>query len=100
MSFPSEYPGNLHDAFHDAFYAFIEGDEFEPTVYCVNDDDQSLWLAMDPKERLMWIAGMLRHNTDTLPGDICADLDIPQGSTYAQGCEKILRGEIDPEEYE
>jgi hypothetical protein len=89
-----KFPDHLREAFLEALYACIDGDEAELSVYWHSADDQRRWLAMDSEERLMWIAAKLSDCTDILPGDTCADLDIPQGSTYGQACTKILQGEI------
>jgi hypothetical protein len=92
-------PGDLPEAFEAALYAYKNGEEVEP-VYFGDDDDESRWMLMDPKERLMLVLSGLRYSTAIMPDHICAELDLPQGSTYAQGIEKILRDEFDPEEYE
>jgi hypothetical protein len=88
------FPDHLREAFHEALYACIDGDEAELSVYWHSEYDQRPWLAMDAEERLMWIAEKLSECTDILPSDTCTDLDIPQGSTYRQACMKILQGEV------
>ncbi len=34
---------------------------------------------------LRWLVGQLWNSTDVMPGEVCDDLDLPPGSTYAQG---------------
>ena len=72
------------------------GNEVEPSEYWDNEDDQRRWLAMDPEERLMRIAGKLWFCTDIMPGDTCDDLHMLSGSTYAQACRKIRQGFVTP----
>jgi hypothetical protein len=37
-----------------------------------------------------WLLGQLWNCTDTMPGDECSFLDLPQGSTYAQAVRKVV----------
>ena len=41
------------------------------------------------------VLGLLWNCTDTMPSEACKSLDLPQGSTYAQGARKVkdLRSE-------
>jgi hypothetical protein len=84
--------------FHYALDAYIDDDGAEPDEYWDDMDDQNRWLAMDAEERLMKISGKLWRCTDILPGETCDILDLPPGSTYAQGCRKIRRGYVTPAE--
>jgi len=33
----------------------------------------------------------LYHCTDTMPSDLCQELDVPVGSSYAQAAQKLLK---------
>jgi hypothetical protein len=37
-----------------------------------------------------WLCGRLFNCTDIMPTDLCEELDLPQGSTYARGARKVL----------
>lgn len=63
-------PGHLRDRFADE----VQG-EGEP----MTDSDF---------ERLI---GQLWNCTDTMPSDLCDELDLPVGSTYAQGARSLRR---------
>jgi len=38
------------------------------------------------------LAGLVWNCTDCMPGSLCSDLDMPPGSTYAQGARKVRLG--------
>ena len=68
-------PGYLREAFGDYLDSDCEAD-----VVLVDDEE---W----PVAKL---CGKLWRCTDVLPGAYCGDLDIPQGSTYAQAVRVVL----------
>ena len=69
-------PGHLRDALQDYF----EGGRK------LIDLAETLRIGDEEKTRpLRWLIGQLWNCTDTMPGALCGDLDLPQGSTYAQG---------------
>ncbi len=39
--------------------------------------------------QVRWLIGQLWNCTDIVPGDCCTELDIGQGSTYAQAVRKM-----------
>ena len=49
----------------------------------------SRWKAMSSKERGRWLLGKLWNDRSILPSIDCNILEIPQGSTYAQGVRKL-----------
>lgn len=51
------------------------------------------WRLMTPEDRLRWLIGELWNCISIMPSSTCSDLELPQGSTYAQGVRK-LREEI------
>jgi len=54
-----------------------------------DQDKQARFEAMSTDEQLWWLAGQLWHCTDCLPGHVCEELELPQGSTYAQAARHI-----------
>ena len=40
-----------------------------------------------------WLIGQLWHCTDVMPSDLCAELDMPIGSTYARAVQQIAAGD-------
>lgn len=38
-----------------------------------------------------WVLGRLWHCTDIMPGDLCDDLDLPRGSSYACGAQLVAK---------
>lgn len=65
-------PGHIRDA----FLGYLEGDG-EPSLNDVVEVGSEMWTV----RRLI---GKLYHCADILPSHACSQLDIPQGSTYAQ----------------
>ena len=45
------------------------------------------------EERLERLCGLLWNCTDIMPSDLCQELDLPQGSTYAQGARHLKSAE-------
>ena len=41
-----------------------------------------------PSEKLL---GRLCHCTDIMPGDVCAQLELEPGSTYARAAQRLIR---------
>ena len=80
-----QYPGHLRDG----FVALIEGDETADDLYFYDARNQQRWEGMNGDERLLWLSGQLWQCTDCLPGHVCDELAIPQGSTYAQAARHI-----------
>jgi hypothetical protein len=44
---------------------------------------------MNAGERLWWLSGQLWNCTDVLPGAACKEVEVLQGSTYAQAARLI-----------
>ena len=60
----------------------------------------SRWKHMSSRERGCWLLGKLWNDRSILPSGDCAVLEIPQGSSYAQGVRKVKddwRLELRPE---
>lgn len=67
-------PGYLRDAFQE----------------WLDEDDAPDWVEIDgEKHPVDYLLGKLWNSTDVLPASYCQNLDIPQGSTYAQAARKI-----------
>ena len=49
----------------------------------------SKWKQMSNRERGSWLLGKLWNDRSILPCGDCTVLEIPQGSTYAQGVRKL-----------
>lgn len=47
--------------------------------------------AIDSDGEYKHLIGKLWNCTDCMPASLCEDLDLPQGSTYAQGVRKLKR---------
>ena len=62
-------------------------------VHCSNAERERLtdWLDTPDDGTPPPTPGKLSYCTDTLPWEYCSQLDIPQGSTYAQGIRVAYR---------
>ena len=71
-------PGHLRDAFHD----WVEAGT--PTEFNIelNGGDATV--------TARWIRGQLWNCSDTMPSSLCADLEIPAGSSYAQAVRSLI----------
>lgn len=74
---PGHAPGHLRDAFLDALEAEQFPDDARPLEHLEADTAHA--------------AGLLWNCTDTMPSGVCADLELPVGSTYAQGARRVVR---------
>ena len=79
-------PGYLRDA----FVWLIEGKESVAEVFYA-DKTRACLEAMNADEQLSWLSGQLWNCTDILPGGVCTELDLRQGSTYAQAARLLRR---------
>jgi hypothetical protein len=55
----------------------------------IKDRREAFRLAVELKTCGRKTAGRLLSCMDVMPRDLCADLDLPAGSTYAQGARKV-----------
>ena len=94
-------PGHLREA----LLACLDDSAAEHWYDKLTDDEtlifhyvpmQIRWEKMTLRERARWLCGQLWNCTDILPGMACADLDLPEGSTYARAVRK-LRDELEEE---
>lgn len=76
--------------FRDAFVCLIEGKESVSDEFYA-DKTRAHLEAMNADEQLRWLSGQLWNCTDILPGGVCSELDIRQGSTYAQAARLLRR---------
>jgi hypothetical protein len=77
-------PGHLRDAFVDLV------EEGETDMFFFNQlDKQAGFENMDADDQLWWLSGQLWNCTDCLPSNVCDDLDMPTGSSYAQAARLI-----------
>jgi hypothetical protein len=79
-------PGYLRDA----FVCLIEGKESVAEEFYA-DETRARLEAMSADEQLRWLSGQLWNCTDILPGGVCTELDLRQGSTYAQAARLLRR---------
>lgn len=77
-------PGYLREA----LCALLVGEESVADDF-FDDKTRTRLEAMSADEQLHWLSGQLWLCTDTLPGDYCRELEIPQGSSYAQAARLI-----------
>jgi hypothetical protein len=47
------------------------------------------WQAMDAHLRLSWMIGQLWICSSIMPGICCDHMNLPRGSSYAQGARKL-----------
>ena len=75
-------PGHLRDAFTE----WVEDDGAESATVPVGSagDERST----------EWLIGQLWNCCDCMPRDLCAELNLPQGSTYAQGVRSLHMGSV------
>jgi len=78
------YPGHLRDAFCE----LVEGRESVADTF-YDDRTRTRLEGMSADEQLWWLSGLLWQCTDVLPGTYCDDLELYQGSTYAQAARVI-----------
>jgi hypothetical protein len=76
-------PGHIRDAFCELV------EEGETTVEFYGKQSYAHVDAMSTDELLWWLSGQLWNCTDCLPGSVCGDLDISQGSTYARATRHV-----------
>jgi hypothetical protein len=76
--------------YRDAFVRVIEGKESVAEEFYA-DKTRARLEAMNADEQLRWLSGQLWNCTDILPGGVCSELDIRQGSTYAQAARLLRR---------
>lgn len=53
------------------------------------DEQVARWEAAKKKERALWLTGKLWNDSNIMPGSVCAELDLPLGSTYARAARKL-----------
>jgi hypothetical protein len=82
----------VHVANHyrDAFVRSIEGEESVAGEFYADKAGARLE-AMNADEQLRWLSGQLWNCTDILPAGVCSELDMRQGSTYAQAARLLRR---------
>lgn len=76
-------PGHIRDMFYDIMLCGETGQMF------FDDTRQARFASMDVEDKKRWLAGQVWHCTDIMPSELCEELDIQQGSTYAQGARQI-----------
>lgn len=76
----SHFPGHLRDAFID----WVQSDGMPEVARVEVDYEDAAW----PARKLL---GVFCHCTDAMPSELCRDLDIEPGSTYARAAQRLLR---------
>jgi len=95
-------PGHLREAFEQAtdlgnweplgsWYENLDEDE---AIFFNDPQKQAWWENLSPRDRGLWLTGQLWNCTDIMPSTLCGGLDLPFGSTFAQGVRK-LRAEME-----
>jgi hypothetical protein len=69
------YPGHIRDA----FITWVEAEQPSSFVY----EDERRWTARK-------LLGKLWHCSDVMPGYVCSDLDMAQGSSYAAAAQQLI----------
>jgi len=82
-------PGHLRNAFCD-WWEYPCGLDDRRQCPCDLDELVSIGDYGD-RRPVRWLVGRLWNCTDIMPGDICNDLDLAPGSTYAQGVRRIAQ---------
>lgn len=86
-------PGHLRDEFLECIdYAgdvWYEPLGNEDVLFFYSPAMQLRWDRMNLHERMLWITGQLWNCSDILPGLICSELELPQGSTYSRAVRKL-----------
>ena len=70
-------PGHLRDAFIEWLCSSERGDTTE---------------VGGERRPLRWLIGQLWNCSDVMPSEYCEELELPQGSTYAQAVRSISKG--------
>lgn len=88
-------PQFIRDLFHESQYHT----DCDPWFDCLDEEFGEIhldegpiltrWNTMSTRERGLWLTGKLWNDTGIMPRILCMLLDIPQGSSYAQGVRKL-----------
>jgi hypothetical protein len=98
-------PGHLREALGEALERYEAGEVAhwsdalaDEEVLCHLDPVfQRSWDRWPTKRRAQWLLGQLHNCTDIMGSILCAELDLPVGSTYARAARK-LRAELEGKE--
>lgn len=47
------------------------------------------WMSMTKVQRACWLTSNLWHCTDIMPSQMCGEVDLPCGATYARAARKL-----------
>jgi hypothetical protein len=78
-------PGHIREAFLE----LLEGSEVPGEVLFDNEDAQEQWDRMEVEGQLQSLAGWVWYSTDIVPNHVCDELDLPQGTTYAEAAQHV-----------
>jgi len=84
-------PGTLRDAFEAFVYSEANVDDYWPEE--VEEIMEGDWDNPPKEKTVRWLLGQLYNCTDIMDRDLCNELDLDQGSTYAQGVRALLSRE-------
>ena len=79
MRYKPNRGGHAHGYLRDTFQEWVEEENQEKNTVIINDEEKPH----------LWLCGQLWNCTDILPSGVCNQLDIPDGSTYAQAVRSI-----------
>ncbi len=86
MRFKANLGGHAPGHLRDAFVAWVEGGVTAETVTVGYEE------AVRP---IAWLFGQLWNCRDIMPSGLCADLDRPLGSTYAQAVRHLKAARLE-----
>ena len=85
MKYAANRGGHAGGHLRDAFLEYLDGSRTR------NPKSGDMVQIDDEPHPLRWLVGQLWNCTDVMPGLDCDTLDLPAGSTYAQGAREISR---------
>jgi hypothetical protein len=78
-------PGHIRKAFLE----LVAGQEVEGEFLFDNEAAREQWDRMENEGQLQALAGWLWYCTDIMPRRGCDELNLPEGSTYAEAAQLI-----------
>jgi len=85
---PSLVRSMFEESVHFSRRNWMEGLNKEASKHFYREQHVAQWEAASPQERGLWLTGKLWNDPNIMPSDLCSDLDVPLGSTYARGARK------------
>ena len=89
MKYRADQGGHVSGHLREAFVMLLDLGKSEEVLYLDDIVDRGEFIYDREETSARWIIGQVWNCTDFMPGPACADLDLPQGSTYAQGARRL-----------